>query len=232
MKNLICFVLFFILLFVADVQAASHSHIMQKCSEEFKQNPAEYEVVYNYGELQFDNSKSAQELSAMITPPYAEMNKHKLNGLTQLMPYIYIENTTQRTIIENYACYYPHSVRIVIGYKPTVYLRNDIRPGSCRFNVTLRHEQTHLDIGHLSLKKFARHVKARLPQLVKDAGVRIRLYQHDPNGDKGRSMLNEAYKFQINVMFERFVKEMTEQQMLIDTPEVYKEETSLCPLDD
>ena len=219
------------LLFAFEVSAATRDFAMRKCNEELRQNAPEIEVVYNFGDLGFDNTKTADELSEMIEKTYPQIPNHKLNGLTQLMPYVSIESRANRTVIDNYACYYPQHLRVVIGYKPTVYIRNDIAPGSCRFNVTLRHEQTHLDIGHLSLVKFAQLVKDIFPQQVNDIGVRIEVYRDDIRDAQVSSEMNNTYITQMNVFFEKFVKEMTEQQMLIDTRESYKAETALCPKD-
>ena len=214
-----------------EAYAASGGYAMRKCSEEYKANPPEIEILYNYGDLKFDNSQSTEELKKLLLQNYPKVSSKRLNGLTQFMPYVFIESSANRMIIGDSACYYPKHVRVVVGYKPTVYIRNDIQPGSCRFNVTLRHEQTHLDIAHLSLKRFAQKVKRVFPQMVKDIGFKFVPYKSDVNGNETSAKINEAYKTQLNTLFNGFVEEMTEQQMRIDTAENYKEETALCPND-
>ena len=216
---------------VFEANAASSGYAMRKCREEYKANPPEIEVLYNYGDLKFDNSQPTEELTKLLRQNYPKASSKKLNGLTQFMPYVFIESNASRMVIGDSACYYPKYVRVIIGYKPTVYIRNDIKPGSCRFNVTLRHEQTHLDIAHLSLKKFAQKIKRIFPQIVKDIGFKFVPYKSDISGNDTSAKINEAYKTQLNTLFNGFVEEMTEQQMRIDTAENYKEETALCPSD-
>lgn len=224
-SGLICFVWAF------ETFAASDALLVQKCKEEYKANPPEVEVLYNYGDLEFDNSKSAAEMAKLLQQNYPKVSSKKINGLTQFMPYVFIESSANRLVMDDFACYYPKHVRIVVGYKPTVYIRNDIPLGGCRFNVTLRHEQTHLDIAHLSLKQFAQKVKRVFPQIVNDVGIKYLSYKADESGNATSAKINETYKNQLNVLFNRFVDELTEQQMRIDTPENYKEETALCPND-
>lgn len=218
-------------LVATDAVAASGNYALSRCNEEYKNNPPVVEIVYNYGDLSFDNSKSAAEMAELLKQNYPKLSTRKLNGLTQFMPYVFIESSANRLVIDNFACYYPKHIRIVIGYKPTVYIRNDIPLGSCRFNITLRHEQAHLDIAHLGLKQFAQKVKQVFPQIVSDVGMKFMPYKSDESGSATSAKINKAYKTQMDVLFNKFVKEMTEQQMRIDTPENYKEETALCPND-
>lgn len=224
-------ILCFCLGFMVNPAVASRKYAMDQCNSEFKSAEPEFEVIYNFGDLNFDNSKSTSELAVLLKTTYPKMVTRKINGLTQLMPYMVIESRVAKTEIDKYACYYPKHVRIVVGYKPTLYIRNDIKPDTCRFKVTMRHEQTHLDIGHLSLINFAKQIKERFPSIVQDVGVRLITLDEDRKKGNVSNQMNRTYKEQADVLFEKFVQEMTERQMRIDTAESYKDETKMCPQD-
>ncbi len=212
----------------ADVYAASLSSATRVCQREAKQNEPVIVIKYNYGELQINHEKDADELKKTMSKLYPLEVKHTLNGLTSLSPYVVVESEIMQTNALGHYCYYPQTINIIIGYEPVVYIRNDLAEGSCRYNVTMRHEQTHLDIGYLSLQHFLQKVKKNFPQMVRDAGVIVKSQSAKSSADETSAELNARYRKQIGILFDRFVRDMIKQQMRIDTAGSYTFEGNLC----
>ena len=208
--------------------AGAASLAIRKCREESHKNPPEVEIVYNYGELKYDYSLSDEQLNERVRALYPDKITHKINGLTELSPYIVVESSIMQTGSKSYLCYYPKKVRVIVGYNPIVYIRNDLKKDTCRYNITMRHEQTHLDIGDLAMTEFLQNIKSSFPRIIKDVGVIVKPYSDNVSANDNSKELNNLYRQQLSYMFERFVKGMVEQQMLIDTTESYNAEGMLC----
>ena len=134
-----------------DVWAASFEYAVRQCKDRMQKNPPKIEIAYNYGALQLDTMKTSDEIKEILKKTHPKMKIRRVNGLTTLSPYAQLESSIQSELVNNRICYYPRDIRINVGYKPVVYIASDISKNGCRFILTIRHEQTHLDIGHLSL---------------------------------------------------------------------------------
>ncbi len=213
----------------AEVYAASIRFAREACKKEMRNNPPQIEIKYNYGELKINHEKTADQLAEMMDELYPLKVTHKFNGLTSLSPYTIVESNIVGTAVSGYRCYYPQKVSVIIGYNPTVYISNDLAENTCRYNVTMRHEQTHLDIGYLSLNQFLQTVKTEFPQIVSKTGVTVLPASSKVSADKASTELNDKYRQQLGKLFDSFVKYMTNQQMQIDSIDIYEFEGSLCP---
>ncbi len=213
----------------AEVYAASLRFAKEMCKKEIRKNPPQTEIRYNYGELKINHEKSAEQLVELMDEMYPLKVTHKLNGLTSLSPYTVVESNIVGTEVSGYRCYYPQKVSVIIGYEPTVYINKELAKGTCRFNITMRHEQTHLDIGYLSLNQFLQTVKIEFPKIVDKVGVTVIPTSSKITADEASAELNDKYRQQMSKLFDSFVKYMTSQQMQIDSVEAYEFEGSLCP---
>ena len=211
-------------------QAASYEYSYKQCKDIMKQNPPEINIVYNYGDLVYDNSKNAEELVELFKEVEPNHEANNIYGLTALSPHISMKTTVQYDNLNSGRyCFYPRTIDIKVWYEPKVYILNSLKIGSCRFNVTVRHEQTHLDFGHHALPIFAGIIKKELPQVINDVGPRV---ESDNNSDENLAMvaqyLNQDYHKQIEVLFDEFKEGLDEQNALIDSVENYQEENLLC----
>ena len=208
--------------------AWSNSLATKQCRQQMNNNPPIIDITYNYGELRYDTTKTSAELEKIhdkSKPIYGQMH-----GLTQTSPKLLIETKINGQQINDKACFYPERVKISISYSPILYIMKDLKPGSCKFNLTLRHEQTHLDISHLALKEFAKKLKKQVPLIVKDIGPLVKNLSNENDDTKQAAKeINQAYNKQIEVLFELFKKTLEEENGKIDNAENYSFESSLCP---
>lgn len=230
-KLLLMFTVIIGLMPSAEVNAASLRFAKQACKKELLNNPPQIEIKYNYGELKINHEKTAEQLVEMMDEMYPLKVTHKLNGLTSLSPYTIVESNIAGTGVSGYRCYYPQKVSVIIGYEPTVYISNDLKKDTCRYDVTMRHEQTHLDIGYLSLNKFLQTVKEEFPKIVDKVGVKVLPASSKITADEASTELNDKYRQRMGKLFDLFVKYMTNQQMKIDSVAGYEFESSLCKSD-
>lgn len=222
------FPIIFGLFWGAYAHAESFASAMRLCKKEFTDNPPQITIKYNYGKLKTDHTKTSQQLREIMNKGYNGEPERKLNGLTQLSPYVLVESDIVLSVIGSYNCYYPQKVSVTVGYNPVLYIRNDIQEGSCRYNITLRHEQTHFDIGYLSMEYFLHKLKVSVPKTLENAGVIVKSRKKEKNTRKTLAELNNRYKTQISHIFNRFVQDMMEHQLRIDTAESYDIEGKYC----
>lgn len=229
-KNLILGLVAAVLMMLpAEVYAASLGYARKMCLKQMTENPPQVEIKYNYGDLKIDHEQSAEQLAEMMSELYPLKVNHKMNGLTSLSPYAVVESDIVRVGVGGYLCYYPQKVSVIMGYDPTVYIRNDLSENTCRYDVTMRHEQTHLDIGSLSLERFVQTLKTSIPDIIKSAGVIVRPMTDKTAADETSAALNNLYRQKVGVLFNTFVQDMIKQQIRIDSMESYEYEGSLCP---
>ena len=212
---------FLLLISVSTVQAASYKKDVERCAAIMKENPAEVEVIYNFGELKYDFSKIGDDIPV---PDYATDDGGTVNGLTELDPHFGVETvTTASPLSDGRQCFYPRKVTAKIWYKPTVYIAEGLKKSSCRFKVTMRHEQTHLDIGHQVLLMFAQALKVQIPIILDRVGPQVSRQKKETMKQTG-----DAYNKKIIELNSVFINALKQKNMELDTHENYSNEDKLC----
>ncbi|MBQ9271502.1 MAG: hypothetical protein IJ218_04480 [Alphaproteobacteria bacterium] len=227
MKAIWCGILL-ILFMAVDASAASFEYAARQCKEKMQKNPPNVEIVYSYGSLKLDNTKTTEEIEKIFKQTHQTVEAHKINGLTTLSPYAQLESSIQAEIVNNRVCYYPKDIRIHVGYKPVVYIASDVSKRGCRFILTVRHEQTHLDIGHLSLQLFAQRLKQEFGQILADVGPVIKARAEEVPINQMSEQMNQTYHNRLKILFDDFVQKLLTENARIDTEENYRKESDLC----
>lgn len=210
---------------------ANADSLQDKCSQMYRQNPPKVSITYNYGQLKYDNGKSTNELNAIYNKTNTENRAQHIHGLTVLAPHVTTAAEVQSIVSSNdTACFLPRSLEIKIWYEPTVYIADSLQNGTCRYNTTVRHELTHLDLGHHALYLFAKSLKASVPQILSAVSPRVEK-SFSANGKTITNQMTEAYQKQVLIRFEKFKNNLEKYNRIIDTPENYAIETKLCPTD-
>ena len=144
----ICRKMFFVSAVIWGMAGTARADNLQEmCDEIYRKNPPEVSISYNYGKLKFDNDKTSEELDDMYNEINPGENAKNIHGLTHLSPQeVTVVTTNSQMIGDGKLCFYPGKIEINIWYDPIIFIANSLKIGSCRFNVTLRHEQTHLDL--------------------------------------------------------------------------------------
>lgn len=218
--------LFFAALVPMKTSAMSYRYAEQKCRQISLENPPEIVIKYNYGELKYDFSKTRNEL-ADINKDILGVEKNNLRGLTSLEPNIKIEGLQLRGegIDEAKICIYPAKIEVFVGFNPIIYLENSLEKDSCEYKVTLRHEYTHVDIGHTAFNMLLKALQNKLPEFASmEAGHVVAPDKVEYEAEK----LNKDFQTKVLMLWQIFINTLNQQHELLDTSENYKRETSLC----
>ena len=228
MKNALISI--FILFMVLPVRVSAEvTPVMQRrCGEMFLNMPVDIEINYDLGELKYDTSKSNDDLAKLFSE-HNNGNKaeNTVNGLTVQNGYFRLTmDIENRTIVKGYKCYYPAKISIDTGFKDsTIYLAKSLRSGTCRFELTKRHEYTHLALGKAGLLAQVQLMQRLLPTIIKKQGAMV----SDEDKEQIERKIFDAYNKEINDLRLVVAGIMTAEQQKLDNKQNYLRETALCP---
>lgn len=220
----ICGILFSV---TGEAAALSRASLKKKCREMMKANPPEISVIYNYGQLSYDKTKTTEEIAKIYRDSAkTEETLGKVQGLTLTNYYEQVFYYGRyEPLPDNFLCHFPAKVEVRIGYKnPVVYLASSLEEGSCEYKRVLRHEQTHLDFAHKSLGLYALILKKKIKDVVDTTGVKI---SRDVPAKVSGEFVKD-YQLQLSALTELFSNVRNQQQKLIDTKENYLKEEMIC----
>lgn len=212
----------------ADADAASRSFLLQKCQETMAENPPDVEVVYSFGNLEYDDTIKTADLRKNYAELFPERtSKQTVYGLTYYDIYEKIGVSLKyEPVSDKYRCFYPTRVVLVVGYENTkIYLDSAMEKDSCLYRRSLRHEQMHVDLAHTSLKLYAMALKARINAIINEAGPQIS--QDDP--EEITDSFIQEYQIRLTAFSELFKATLVEYQFKMDSEENYLAEQKLCP---
>ena len=226
--NLLKKIFWVFVLFATVIKQSAATELEYKCSEIYEDNAPEVVITYNYGQLKYDNSKTTEELGEMYKSINAGQSAENINGLTSLEPQFTTRVSVDAAMLdEETFCLYPQRIEIKIWYNPTIYIINTLKPGTCRFNTTVRHEQTHLDLGHHALFLFAKSLREAESEILSSVSP-VMEKAATADGDKIVKNMTDAYHEKVMVYFEKFKGNLKKYNDAIDTHENYIDETNLC----
>lgn len=186
------------------------------------------EFSTSYGKLKYDFSHNQQGLTT-LGKQYGILEKGLFaSGLAVVGVNweIYV-NTITRIVNDYDICVVPTSVNVFIGYQdPTIFIANQLQPGTCEYNVVVRHEQTHHQINKAALEYFIPKLKESVMAIAKD----IKPYHIDSASkiDEATNELTEAYIAEIEPLVYNFKTELMHEQSKLDNHSNYKLEGDLC----
>lgn len=231
MKNVKkCIFLLSMLIFPFCANAEVTPFMQRRCDDFFSVAPIDIEINYDYGELKYDNSKSVEEMAELFSSHNGgQKPENNINGLTVQNGYFRLTlDIDNRTIRRGYKCYYPSKITIDTGFKDsTIYITKHLKSGSCRFEITKRHEQTHLALGKVGLDAQIALIRKMLPSIVKKHGAIV----SEESKDFAEQELFDAYNAEINELRQMMNDATNAEQQKLDTKENYILETALCSSD-
>ena len=225
--------LFYILIFFSFA-LFSHAHAADKLNarcESFIEKPnVTVKVVFE--QLRYDNTKVSRTLARMHKEIFKGdlIEGYRVNGLTpyQLATEL-LFTVGKKTFNDGVTCFFPVDVTLLLTLKePIIYIERNIEPGTCAYNVTLRHEQTHEQINVETLEYYMPIIKDRFLAAVKKYSLASRPKDDIPleTVQKG---LEKKYLEAINPILDELNNEINKEQVKLDTKEQYDYEQSLCP---
>ena len=213
-----------------NVSAEVTPFMQRRCDDLFRSLPVEIEINYDLGKMEYDTTKSNNELAELFsTHNGGRQPENIVNGLTVQNSYFRLTlDIENRMIRRGYKCYYPSKITIDTGFKDTtIYLSNRLKSGTCRFELTKRHEHTHLALGKAGLEAQIAVLRKMLPSVIKKNGTVV----SEESKDMVEQELFDAYNKEINELRQMIADITAKEQQKLDTKENYIRETKLCPTD-
>ena len=186
------------------------------------------EFSTSYGKLRYDKSKNNLEITN-IAKQYGIKEKGLFAaGLATINVNFEVSvNTLGKIYGPKNICVVPTNINIYIGFSdPVIYLSKNLRPGSCKYNVILRHEQTHQQINAAALRYFLPKLKESIVAIIKNTpAIEIK---NKRDGDRATQDLIKAYMRQMEPLVDYFKKELLREQKKLDNHKNYQMEGDLC----
>ena len=175
--------------------------------------------------VQYDRTLDRQQLKQKSQGQIALHSHSVINGLTVGNLRSGIKgNFSVATLTDGSTCVWPSLVEFQLGYSSmVVYVAREFAPGSCQYDVTLRHEREHVKINDQTLRSHVPAVKNDLvAAIARDFPKRYR-----SSGDISRLAIST-----MKSTFERSVANLVVDRNSLhgelDSPESYRYWQSLC----
>lgn len=223
----IIWILLVIFFSAVDVQAFSYGKFVS-CNSI---NPMpEIVFKYSYGQLGYDFSKTADELTAAASGEFSEKGIFKAGGLATrpFQWYIKFNKGQVKYIAKDVYCVFPEEMEVFIGYQnPQILLAKEFVNNKFMYAMILRHEQTHQWINKLTLEYFLPLFYKRIVVAAKEVRA-VKVYSSSQeNLQAGYNEIHDYYMARLKPVVEEFQKILQEEQKKLDNTVNYGEEHQL-----
>ena len=188
----------------------------------------EITVSYSFGNLTYDKSKSISEITILSRKINQNESSSFAEGLSTVdVTFRVAATTTIQPVGINKFCVIPSKIDIFIGLSnPTIYLANSLVEGSCKYNIVLRHEQTHQQINKTTLEYYLPIFKAAVTNIIKKSPA---IMINETNQiEPVTKDLTEIYNKTLLPLVDFIKKEISKEQLKLDNQTNYKYEYNLC----
>ena len=182
----------------------------------------------SYGRLQYDNSYSRENLTQLGNNMGMFEKGDLASGLALVdIASEYELSVAGRKMRNGAVCLIPQELNVYIGFQnPVIYLASDLEPGSCLYNLVVRHEQVHQQINVNALEYFIPLIYDRIKIIISQMEP---MYLRDGRMVKeGTNEMTAYYADQINALVEKFKQEILIEQKKLDNKRHYKLESTIC----
>lgn len=212
-----------------SVSSADAAPVYQdkKCKEIMQEHPVEFDITYDFGNLEYDRSKTAQEIESIFVKNNQKAHENgKVQGLTILKGYYKLSAIIASEKMRGlYSCYYPTKITLHLGYKDSVmYIAKELKEKTCEYERTLRHEYTHLRFGYLGLAMQVMTAQNNMQNLINDIGPLATIKKKE----LAETELMKKYENRFLSVYQAIEQIIKDQNAKIDTLENYTEESKLC----
>ncbi len=218
--------LFFILTLNTYIALLSTKALAFDCSQ--IQTIPSIEFSTSYGKLRYDTTKNNQQITA-IAKTYGISEKGLFAaGLATINVNFEVSiNTLGKIYGENNICVIPTNINIYIGYSdPVIYISKNLAKNSCKYNVVLRHEQTHHQINKNALEYFLPLFHDAIKKII--TSVKPINVNTAEEIDLATTELTQTYNRKISPLIEVFKNELLIEQSKLDNHENYQHEEEIC----
>lgn len=185
-------------------------------------------VSYSFGNLTYDKSKSISEITFLSRKINQNESSSFAEGLSTVdVTFRVAATTTIQPVGINKFCVIPSKIDIFIGLSnPTIYLANSLVEGSCKYNIVLRHEQTHQQINKTTLEYYLPIFKAAVTNIIKKSPAIM--INETKQIEPVTKDLTEKYNKILLPLVDFIKKEISQEQLKLDNQTNYKYEYKLC----
>ncbi len=181
----------------------------------------------SYGDLNYDLSKNKEYISSLAIKHGQEEN-FVAGGLAMATLEMSVNFKAEvKYKKETDVCITPTEVSVFIGFQdPTIYIANHLKEGECRFYVTLRHEQAHMQINKKTLEYYLPDFKKGLQRMIENIKPLNIGNINDVN--QANEYINQQYYSEIKKLVTRFNEILAQEHRRLDNKENYAYEATLC----
>lgn len=182
----------------------------------------------SYGKLTYDLSKNQRQLTQLGHEYGVVESGLFASGLAIVgVNWEVSVGTLSNYLSNNTICVVPTSIDVFIGYQdPTIFISNELKPGSCEYNLVVRHERTHQQINKTALDYFIPLFNKAIGKIVKS--VKPIEVHYITEIDAATSKLTEKYTTKIEPLINVFKKELLLEQSKLDNHDNYEMESTVC----
>lgn len=188
----------------------------------------EIEFTTSYGKLKYDFGYNQRELT-ILGRQYGIVEQGLFaSGLAIVSVNWEVSlNTISRIINDTDICIVPTNLNVFIGYQePTIFISNQLQPGTCEYNVVVRHEQTHHQINTAALEYFIPSLRRSVQKIAQN--IKPQRIDSPSKIDEATNTLTEMYIAEIEPLINHFKKELMQEQGKLDNQTNYQMESDLC----
>lgn len=228
MKKIFYLLIFELIIQIYPAHSVSAQDLKALCRQEMRF--PEVKISTSYGKLRYDFSKSKKALTRLNIKTYGASSTpgREVHGLAIYNLVLDLDFImTKRNLRNGVVCAYPSEINLKIGLKdPVIYIAKTLEPGSCSYNITMRHEQTHQQITTEVLETYLPIIQEKFLQTVREHSIAADT--QDFSTTLAKDSLKQHYLNVLNPLLEEIKEEIKAEQSKLDNIEHYDYEASLC----
>ena len=220
--------LFFTLTILGFCTFSFSAHSYNGC-EQIRPHP-KINFYTSYGKLEYDFNHNQMGIT-QISMKHDIIEKGVFaNGLaTGTVKWEINTSTKAQKGYKNKYCAVPSEVDFYFGFSnPKIYISNELRKGSCMYELVMRHEQTHQQINIKALEYFIPLFKNALQKIINETPAEPLSSPSQASLNIGSQILAQKYSERIKPLIDVFKKELQIEQGKLDNSSNYAFESSIC----
>ncbi len=189
---------------------------------------AQIRYLFNFPIAVYDHTHTPREIETLSEKSGQAENYH-IEGLTDAqfgLKTLYEFNYHKKIFQNNYALWV-EDLRVDFSYTTiNVYVSNQYPEGSCEYQVTMDHENTHVEIHRRIYEKYQKILKD-----VISSSTDIPLINHPvtvESLEEGKARISQLISGVTDPVFDQFQQELSQEQGQLDSPGSYAELQSRC----
>ncbi len=211
----------FIVLFSCRIKNcwAQYEYWRDVCIDIMEKNLPAIEIIYNYGELKYNVTKSSQELTQQKNDPrYKNITGLANSNFKETMS---IKSET-KLLGNKYYCQYPIHVQYTYKQIPFIYLSKSTKEHKCHSIINKRHELQHQANRYIFINHFINEIRNNFRTFIFEIGP-----QFSDRMPSENNFRNVYYDYIHSVQYFHD-NELNHYTNMMDNKDNYHYESSLC----